>query len=34
VLAEASGTHAVHQNVKLMVSGAKIYDLTEKQIKP
>jgi hypothetical protein len=35
VLAEASVTHAVfvytiHQNVKLVISDAKLYDLTEK----
>jgi hypothetical protein len=36
VLAGASGMHAVcvctiHQNVKFMISGAKLYDLTEKK---
>jgi hypothetical protein len=38
VLAGASDTHAfyvctIHQNVKFMISGAKVYDLTEKQVK-
>jgi hypothetical protein len=38
VLAGASGMHAVcmcniYQNVKLMISVAKLYDLTEKQVK-
>jgi hypothetical protein len=38
VLAGASGMHAVcvrtiHQNVKLMISGANLYDLAEKQVK-
>jgi hypothetical protein len=37
-LAVASGTHAVcvytiDQNVKLMILGAKLYDLTEKKVK-
>jgi hypothetical protein len=37
-LVGVSGMHAVcvctiHQNVKLTISGVKLYDLTEKQVK-